>query len=361
MALNSTPLTSTALRLTREDLLRGARECGFDLAGIAPAQPLPQFEFYEQWVQRGRAAGMGYLTDHRLEARRDPRHLLPSAQSILMAGVLYNTPQPSIGTLDDPTRAWISRYAWGADYHNVLRARFERLAQRLPAGMEYRICVDTAPLLERDYARVAGLGWIGKNTCLINQTQGSWFFLGAMLLSVELSADAPPPDRCGSCTRCIDACPTQAIMPTGQAAPAWELDAGLCISYHTIESRDATPEPLRTAFGAHVFGCDICQDVCPWNRRAPRTDAAEFQPGLFAPPLEQMAALTEEQFRALFRRTPVWRAKHRGFLRNVCTAMGNAPRREYRPVLEQLARHADPAVSEHAQWALDQITGSVRE
>lgn len=360
MALTSTPLTSTP-HVTREDLLSWARECGFDLVGIAPAQPLPQFEFYQQWAQRGRAAGMGYLTDHRMEARRDPRHLLNSAHSILMAGVLYNSPEPSIGTLDDPTRAWISRYAWGADYHDFLRARFEKLAQRLPPGIEYRICVDTAPLLERDYARVAGLGWIGKNTCLINQAQGSWFFLGAMLLSVKLPADAPPPDRCGSCTRCIEACPTGAIVPTGQAIPAWELDAGLCISYHTIESRDATPEPLRAAFSSHVFGCDICQDVCPWNRRAPHTEAAEFQPRTFAPPLEQMAALTEEQFRALYRETPVWRAKYRGFLRNVCTAMGNAPRREYRPVLEQLVGHADPAVSEHAQWALSRMAGSERE
>ncbi len=352
-------LTSTSL--TREDLTRWARECGFDLVGITAALPLPQFELFQQWVQRGRAAGMTYLTDHRMDARRDPRHLLPSAQSILMAGVLYNSREPSIGTLDDLTRAWISRYAWGADYHDVLRARFEQLARRLPPGIAYRICVDTAPLLERDYARAAGLGWIGKNTCLINQGQGSWFFLGAMLLSVELPTDAPPPDRCGSCTRCIDACPTSAIVPTGQATPAWELHAGLCISYHTIESREATPETLRAAFGTHVFGCDICQDVCPWNRRAPRTAAEEFQPRTFAPPLEQMAALTEEQFRALFRQTPVWRAKYRGFLRNVCTAMGNAPRREYLPVLEQLAQHADPAVREHARWALVEAAKALPE
>jgi epoxyqueuosine reductase len=335
-------------------LCRMAMESGFDLAGITPAAPLPEFAFYQDWANRGRAAGMGYLTDHRGEIRRDPCQLLPSAKSILVCGVLYNSREPSIAELDDPARAWISRYAWGEDYHDVLRARFEKLAARLP-DCEYRICVDTAPLLERAYARRAGLGWIGKNSCLINEHRGSWFFLGEMLLSLELTANEPPPDRCGSCSRCIDACPTQAIIPTGRNSPAWELDAGLCISYHTIESKSAVPAGLRALFGSHVFGCDICQDVCPWNQRAPVSIDAPFQPREFAPPLAELAALSEEEFRSMFRASPIWRAKYRGFLRNVCTAMGNARRPQYRTPLEQLARHEDSAVSEHARWALERI------
>lgn len=345
--------------ISRDELLRLARESGFDLAGIAPAIPLPEFDFYLDWVQRGKAAGMTYLTDHRAEVRRDPRNILPSAKSILVGGVLYNTPEPSIGELDDPTRAWISRYAWGGDYHDVLRRRFESLVQKLKGEVsepfEHRICVDTAPILERAYSRHAGLGWIGKNTCLINQQQGSWFFLGCLLLSIEFPGDSPPPDRCGTCTRCIDACPTAAIVPTGHDAPEWELDSALCISYHTIESREAAPRDLMPSFGAHVFGCDICQDVCPWNRRAPVTDDPEFQPRDFAPPLERLAALSESQFREMFRETPVWRTKYRGFLRNVCTAMGNAGRTKYKVPLERLAAHDDPAVAFHARWALERI------
>jgi len=335
-------------------LCRMAMECGFDLAGVTPAVALPEFVFYQDWVHRGKAAGMSYLTDHRGEIRRDPHQLLPSAKSILVCGVFYNSREPSIAELDDPARAWISRYAWGEDYHDVLRTRFEKLAERLPA-CEYRICVDTAPLLERAYARRAGLGWIGKNSCLINEHRGSWFFLGEMLLSLELTANEPPPDRCGSCSRCIDACPTQAIISTGRSEPAWELDAGLCISYHTIESKSEAPLDLRAHFGSHIFGCDICQDVCPWNQRAPVSIDAPFQPREFAPPLAELAALSEEGFRSMFRASPIWRAKYRGFLRNVCTAMGNARLPQYRIPLEQLAQHEDSAVSDHARWALERI------
>lgn len=271
---------------------------------------------------------MTYLTDRRGGVRRDPRQLLPSAKSILMCGVLYHAAAPLSTEMHDPSRGWISRYAWGArDYHDVLRERFERLVPLLPP-CEHRICVDTAPLLERAYARRAGLGWIGKNTCLINEPQGSWFFLGALLLSLELEPGEPPPDRCGSCTRCIDACPTQAIVPTGRDEPAWELDSARCISYHTIESREAIPEALRAAHGNHVFGCDICQDVCPWNSRAPVTDDPAFQPLHFAPPLAELRAMSEDEFRARFRSTPVWRAKYAGLERNVRNALANSGRME---------------------------------
>ena len=295
---------------------------------MARAEPLSEFDFFEDWVRRGRAASMTYLTDHRTGVRRDPRNLLPSAKSILMCGVLYHTDAPLSTEMRDASRGWISRYAWGArDYHDVLRERFEKLVPLLPP-CEYRICVDTAPLLERAYARRAGLGWIGKNTCLINEPQGSWFFLGAMLLSLELEPGTPPPDRCGSCTRCIDSCPTLAIVPTGRATPAWELDSAKCISYHTIESREEIPEALRRAHGNHVFGCDICQDVCPWNSRAPVTEDPAFQAKHFAPPLEEMAAMSEDDFRAEFRRTPVWRTKYQGLQRNVATALANSGKME---------------------------------
>ncbi|MGH9667839.1 MAG: tRNA epoxyqueuosine(34) reductase QueG, partial [Bryobacteraceae bacterium] len=247
-----------------------AAECGFEIIGIAPAGPSPDRERYFHWVERGMAGAMSYLTDRRAHVRSDPKHLLPTARSILCAGKLYNTPQPYSTGFEDAGRGWISRYAWGCDYHRVLRDGLERLRMRLSelATFDWKICVDTAPLLERSYARQAGLGWIGKNTCLINQQMGSWFFLGELITSLALEPDTPPPDRCGSCTRCIDACPTAAIVPSGDG---WAVDSRLCISYFTIESRGPIPEEHRAAMGSHVFGCDICQDVCPWNRLAPVT------------------------------------------------------------------------------------------
>src|SRR5205823_6889273 len=183
--------------------------------------------------------------------------------------------------------------------------------ERAGTILSSKICVDTAPLLERSYARLAGLGWIGRNTCLINQQTGSWLFLGELLVSIEIAPDAPPPDRCGTCRRCIEACPTEAIVRGG---PGYTVDSRLCISYLTIELRDAVPEPIRGAMGGHVFGCDICQDVCPWNRRAPVTSDPAYQPREFSPPLEKLAALGEDEFRAMFRGAPVTRARYRGFL-----------------------------------------------
>jgi epoxyqueuosine reductase len=298
-----------------------ARACGFELAGVAAALPADDRARYHDWVAAGHAGEMRYLTDRRAAVRDDPRNLLPSARSIICVGKLYQTPWPHTTEFTDEERGWISRYAWGDDYHDVVRRGLERLDQHLrevEPGMESRICVDTAPLLERTYARLAGLGWIGKNTCLINQQQGSWFFLGELLVSLEIAPDAPPPDRCGTCTRCIDACPTAAIPPGGG------LDATRCISYFTIELRGPIPEEHRAGIGQHIFGCDICQDVCPWNRRAPVTADPAFAPRVFAPRLDEMAALTEEQFRAMFRGSPVTRAKYEGFLRNVRVAQ---PRR----------------------------------
>ena len=339
--------------MTSPDIRELARECGFELAGVAAAEPVGELPLYDAWLGAGFAGEMRYLTDRRAGIRGDPRHLLPRVRSVICVGKLYNAPQPYSTQFDDAERAWISRYAWGEDYHDVLRRGLARLdglvRERAGPGYESRICVDTAPLLERSYARLAGLGWIAKNTCLINQKSGSWFFLGELLVSLEIAADTPPPDRCGTCRRCIDACPTAAIVPQGAG---YTLDSRLCISYFTIEQRGSIAEPLRAGMGAHVFGCDICQDVCPWNRRAPVSAETAFAPRHFAPALAEMALLTESEFRTMFRGTPVTRARYSGFLRNVAIAMGNRGLTQFRAPLEKLAASQDPVVAEHARWAL---------
>src|SRR5579871_2659303 len=225
-----------------------ARECGFELAGAARAEPLAEDnQRYLDWVQQGMAGAMGYLTDRRATVRTDPKLLLASARSIICVAKLYNGPEPRSTEVHDPEAGWISRYAWGGDYHEVVRRGLERLVALLPQEHEYKICVDTAPLLERSYSREAGLGWIGKNTCLINQEIGSWIFLGEILTSLEIMPgreSTPPPDRCGTCTRCIDACPTAAIAPQG-----YEIDARRCISYFTIELHGPAPQEMRDSIG----------------------------------------------------------------------------------------------------------------
>ncbi|MBL0158667.1 MAG: tRNA epoxyqueuosine(34) reductase QueG [Bryobacterales bacterium] len=326
-----------------------ARAQGFQLAGVAPAVPVADFPLYQQWVAAGMAGPMAYLTDHRAALRQDPRSLLPSARSVLCLGLLYNTPGPEQHS--------ISRYAWGpSDYHDTLRSALQALTNQLLAAwgpFEYRLSVDTAPLLERSLARNAGLGWIGRNTCLINEPYGSWFFLGEILISLDLPPDTPPPDRCGTCRACIDACPTQALVPAPDGR--YRLDARLCISTWTIEQKGALAQEHRALSGSHIFGCDICQDVCPWNRRAPLTTEPAFQPVHANPNLTELAALTPDAFRARFRHTPLWRTKHAGLLRNVATAMGNSGDPGYLLDLQQLATHDDDAVREHAAWAIGRL------
>ena len=302
--------------IRHETVQQIARACGFELAGVAPVDPPEDFQRYEQWVAAGMAGEMGYLTDRRAGLRKDVRNLLPSARSVICVGKLYHTPDPP----PQPEDARISRYARGKDYHVTMRAALEKMVARLAEiePFESKICVDTAPLLERSYARLAGLGWIGKNTCLINEPLGSWFFLGEIITSLELESSTPPPDRCGSCTRCIQACPTQALVPKGDG---WELDSRRCISYLTIELRGPIPEDLRAGIGEHVFGCDICQDVCPWNSRAPFTDDPDFAGTSIS--LEALARLTPQEFRERFGHTPLARAKHAGMLRNAAVAMAN--------------------------------------
>ena len=332
-----------------------ARECGFELAGATAAKPLADAANYLDWAARGLAGEMRYLTDHRAHVRTDPRNMLPSARTVLCVGKLYNTAGPDAAGLP-ASSGRISRYAWGEDYHDVMRRDLTRLVELLQAEcgpFEYKICVDTAPLLERSYAREAGLGWIGKNTCLINQESGSWFFLGEILVSFEMAHAAPPPDRCGTCTRCIDACPTAAIVPTPDGRH--EIDSARCISYFTIELRGPIPEEMRSSMGAHVFGCDICQDVCPWNRRAPSTEEECFEPRSTPTDLTTLATLQEAEFREEFARSPVKRAKYAGFLRNVAVAMGNSGLPEMRRPLLLLAESENPLVAEHARWALKHL------
>ena len=348
--------------MTANQIREMALACGFELAGVSRAEPVADRAWYHDWVEAGYAGEMRYLTDRRADLRDDPRHLLPSARTVISVGKLYQTPH---GATEAPEAGWISRYAWGDDYHHEMRCGLERLEAlvrgRAGEAVESKINVDTAPLLERSYAHAAGLGWIGRNTCLINQHSGSWFFLGELLISVAIEPDCgPPPDRCGTCMRCVEACPTAAIVPlaTRPAAgplPTHTIDSRRCISYFTIELRGAVPEEYRSGMGNHVFGCDICQDVCPWNRRAPATADPAYQPRHYAPPLESLAALTEEQFRAAFRRTPVTRARYTGFLRNVALAMGNARRQSFRAPLEKLAASTDAIVAEHARWGLEQL------
>jgi epoxyqueuosine reductase len=267
-------------------------------------------------------------------------------------GWAYNGPEPYSTEFSDPERGWIARYAWGEDYHTAIRAKLESLASKLLETeiFRWRACVDTAPLPERSIARQAGLGWIGKNTCLINEKAGSWFLLGELLTTLDLAPDAPPPDRCGTCTRCIDACPTAAIVPSAQGG--FELDSRLCISYFTIELRASIPEGHRAATGQNIFGCDICQDVCPWNRKAPRGSASA---DLFAPPLDRMAALTESEFRQMFHESAVSHTKYKYFLRNVAVAMGNSGQPVFEEPLKRLAESRDEIVAEHARWALARL------
>ncbi|MDQ6707500.1 MAG: tRNA epoxyqueuosine(34) reductase QueG [Acidobacteriota bacterium] len=334
------------MRFTREAISRLAAECGFELAGVAAALPIPEIARYHAWAGEGFAGEMRYLTDQRAAVRNNPRNILPSAKSIVCVGKLYN------GTHQEP--ACISRYATGEDYHHVLRRGLERLVEKLRkhADFEHRICVDTAPLLERSYARLAGLGWIGKNTCLIHEGMGSWFFLGELLISLEIEPDSPPPDRCGTCTRCIDACPTDAIVPfEGVHA----VDSRRCISYFTIELRGGIPEEACAGIGNYVFGCDICQDACPWNRSAPISLDPAFAPARFAPPLERLAALSAAEFREMFADSPVERSRYSGFLRNVAIAMGNEKSERFREPLLKLSASEDPVVSEHARWGLHQL------
>lgn len=331
-----------------------ARELGCELVGVAPVAQFKELDFYPKWLQDGHAGTMQYL-ERQLPARLDPRQILPEAQSVIVIGVVYHTAQPLSTEMTDSRRGWISRYAWGDDYHDILREKLSRLhtflEQEVGSNYKGRYYVDTGPVLDRVFAKYAGLGWFGKNTNLINQRLGSWFFIGELITNLVLEFDAPPPDRCGTCQRCLEACPTDAFVTP------YVLDARRCISYLTIELRDEIPKTLRGQMGQHVFGCDICQDVCPWNRKAVVTENPAFlpRPHLMAPPLDELAALDEQAFREKFRGSPVKRTKWRGFIRNVLVAIGNSGVREYLAIVAKFLQHPDALLQNHARWAYEKL------
>lgn len=345
-----------------------ARQAGFSAAGIAavPAPGSPDDEAersrFSAWIEAGRAGEMDYLK-RRDEAgrllRSSVRVALPWARSVIVCAANYNSDQPRSLDHAPVGTAWIARYAWTAngqrpsDYHKVLRRRLESLRGQIVQELgpfESRCFVDTGPVVERVYAQYAGVGWVGKNTCILSQQLGSWLFLGVIVTSIEVpreSAAIPAADRCGSCTRCIEACPTQALTAPRQ------MDAERCIAYLTIEKRGEIPEPLRAGIGRQIFGCDICQDVCPWNRRAPVSADPELaaRPELVNPAMDWLAEMDEAEFERRFNGSPVRRAKFSGFRRNLAIAIGNSGQRRFLPILHRWAADADRELAESAAWA----------
>jgi epoxyqueuosine reductase len=373
-------------------IVRRAKAEGFDLCGVVPAEKFPELAHMSEWLDRGYAGEMNYLTDPR---RSDLGSVLAGVRSVIVCALNYNTAKPYSTVLaaharEGEPRGWISRYAWGQDYHQVLREKLESVVtamrKQFAEPFEARLYADTGPVQERVLAKYAGLGWVGKNTLVLNQGLGSFFFLGVILTTLDLvptlAADETlPPDLCGTCRRCIDACPTDALVEP------YVMDARRCISYLTIELRGSIPEELREPMGWHVFGCDICQDVCPWNRRTPVTKALEFQAraftgeeelpdqsvhpldgegtqeeALFLPRLEWLAGMSEEEFRRFSRGSPIKRAKWRGLVRNACIALGNsslhpgtAERGRVVALLERLSALPESSIAESARWALSRI------
>jgi epoxyqueuosine reductase len=368
-------------------IVERAKSIGFDRCGVARAERFPELAQSSEWLARGYGGEMKYLADPR---RSDPQGALPGGRSVVVCLLNYNTAHP-LSTESPPQndqekpRGWISRYAWGRDYHEVLRDRLDRLVdflrEHFSGPFEARSYADTGPVQERVLAKHAGLGWLGKNTLLLNETLGSFFFLGVILTTLDLAPslaanELPPPDLCGNCRQCLDACPTQAFVEP------YVMDARRCISYLTIELRQGIPEEFREPMGRHVFGCDICQDVCPWNRRAPIAALEEFQPrnfsssgeekantspsaereSLLLPRLEWLAGMSEAEFREMFRDSAIKRTKWRGLVRNACNALGNSKLRRGTRVharasvlLERLAASAEPVIAESARCALSRI------
>ena len=369
-----------------------AKAEGFDLCGVVRAEKFPELAHTSEWLERGYAGEMNYLRDPR---RSDPQRVLEGIRSVIVCALNYNTAKPystiaAARAESGEPRGWISRYAWGHDYHAVLQEKLESVVTAMrtqyQAPFEARVYADTGPVQERVLAKYAGLGWIGKNTLLLNQNLGSFFFLGVILTTLELAptlpaGGAPLPDLCGTCRRCIDECPTKALVEL------YIMDARRCISYLTIELRGPIPEELRGPMGWQVFGCDICQDVCPWNRRTPVTEAAQFQARVFAPEegrrtrmadspgsertqeqsfflptLEWLAGMSEKEFRQFFRGSPIKRTKWRGLVRNACIALGNSSIRKgtteharITALLQRLSASPEPLIAESARWALARI------
>jgi epoxyqueuosine reductase len=345
------------MKALEERLKAEARRLAFDLVGIAPAVSPPGLPSFRAWLDAGHAGEMAYM--HRQAGpREDPRFILPGVRSVVMAGMNYKPPPPQPRAREERAIAGrVSCYASGEDYHAVLRQRLHQLLDWLRAeapDCRGRAVVDSAPLLERDFARLAGLGWFGKNTMLLNKRLGSFFFLGALLVSIELQPDPPmEANHCGTCTACLDACPTQAFVAPGQ------LDARRCISYLTIELRSSIPRELREPMGDWIFGCDICQDVCPWNRKAPSASEPRLLPReeLQSPDLLEWVGLSPAEFRARFRDTALSRPRRAGLLRNVAIALGNSGDARAVPALIDALDDESPLVREAAAWALGKVGG----
>jgi epoxyqueuosine reductase len=336
----------------KADLLRCAAEAGFDDCRIAAADAPPHAREFRAWLAVGAAGEMDWMA-RGAEKRCDPQMVLPGMRSVVMLAINYwQGDEGRRSQTAVTTGGRIARYAWGDDYHAVLENKLRALDDFLTTtGGRQKFYVDTGPILERDFAAEAGIGWHGKSTMLLNRQLGTWFFLAEILTTLELPPDPPQVARCGSCTRCIDACPTGAITAPHQ------LDARRCISYLTIELKGSIPLELRSLIGDRIYGCDDCLEACPWNRFAQvaREGAFAARPVVAQMRLQDFLALDDEQFREMFRGSPIKRIKRRGFLRNVCVALGNVGTQEDLPALRAATRDAEPLIAEHALWAIDQI------
>ena len=351
----SRTLTVSARRTLSQTISEEARRIGFDLVGIAPAVTPTGFHSFQQWLRSGYAGQMEYLP-RREAAYSHPEHVLPAVRSVVMLAKNYRTAEPPP---TGPGLGRVSRYAWGdSDYHDLLRDRLRQLADAIhqyAPDCRTRGIVDTAPLLERDFARLAGLGWFGKNTMLLNKQLGSWFFLAALLIDVELDYDQPhETSHCGSCTRCLEACPTDAFVEP------YVLDATRCIAYLNIELSGPVPEELRAGIGSWLFGCDVCQDVCPWNRKPPRSREPDFQPRADLRPADaaMLLSLDETEFQTRFGKTALARPGRAGLLRTACIVLGNTGDHHAVPALVGALDDCQPVIRAAASWALGQLGGN---
>ena len=343
-------------RALKAELLAFSKSLGFDLCRVASAAPPPHAAEFRAWLDEGRAGEMSWLARN-AERRTSPQLVLPGARAFIVLAMNYWNAAPlredqavAEGTAPGP-RGRIARYAWGDDYHAVIERKLRLIDQWLAArGGSQKVYVDTGPVLERDIAARAGAGWQGKSTMLVHPRLGTWFFLSEILTTLELTPDEPMADHCGKCTRCIAACPTGAITSPQQ------LDARRCISYLTIEHRGAIPEEFRRLLGDRIYGCDDCLDVCPWNRFAKASRETAFAGREFLGwSLRDFLALDDEGFRTLFRDSPIKRIKRRGFLRNVCVALGNVGTRSDLAALQRATEDREPLIAEHARWAIAEI------
>jgi epoxyqueuosine reductase len=347
-----------ARKITSSAVKAEAAALEFDLCGIAPAKSFPELEYLPEWLERGYAGEMQYMR-RTAERRSDVRAVMPSARSVISLGAVYNADRPYSTENADPSRAAIARYAWGDDYHAVIEHRLSKLVERLRAltgdSFEARAYVDTGPVQERVYAHYAGLGWIGKNTCLINPELGSWIFLSEIICNLPLEPDSPSLDQCGTCTLCLDACPTGALLESHV------LDSTRCLSYLTIELKGSIPHAHRDSVGEHAYGCDICQEVCPWNL-SPATAVTvddKWQPrgGLDSPRLLDLWNRSDDNLRVLLKGSAMKRAGVKRLRRNVAVAIGNSGDRAAVDALlnQREPTCADPLVAEHVAWAVEKL------